>query len=181
MDPSLNKQFKKADYSIVSCQGNHLVLALEAKQVKCQSKSKGDLTKMAKYMKDTIDSISKEGFDSVSIIGIIAGGSSVSIYVMDHIYDYIYTLLKANTFHVPVDYYDMCRIIGIIPIITFIRNIVVATTNELAKLPHNRVPHNTLKNVSTYHTPIQIPSSRIKPINLNPDRIGNAKRKLCFN
>jgi hypothetical protein len=126
---------------------------LEAKQVKCQSKSKGDLTKMAKYMKDTIDSINKEGFDSISIIGIIASASSVLLYVMDHVYDYMYTLLKTNTFHVPVDCYDMYRIICIIPIVIFVRNVVVATTNQLAKLPHNRVRRDLLKFLSTYHTP----------------------------
>lgn len=83
---------------------------------------------------------------------------------MDHVYDYIYTLLKANSFHVPVDCCDMERILRIIPIIKFLQNFVVASTNELAKLWYHRNARTIFKKLNTYHSPQQLANDRVTKV-----------------
>lgn len=113
IDPSLKKHVRKCDYSIVTNISKHLVFALESKSVPNQGKSKGDLLKMARYMKDTIDAIEDEGFESVPIVGMIASGLNWSCYVMEHKYDYLYTFYKIRNFFLPLNYHDIHRIIPI--------------------------------------------------------------------
>jgi hypothetical protein len=77
---------------------------MEAKQVKYKNKSKGDLIKMAKYMKDTLQAIEQEDFKDISIIGIIVSGADVSIYTMNHTFDYLFNFLNSlpSTSHLTI-------------------------------------------------------------------------------
>lgn len=79
VDPSLGTHVKKADFSIVTNKSAHLLFALEAKPCKEETQSKGDLTKMARYIKDTIDSIASEGRKDVAIFGMIDSGLTLWI------------------------------------------------------------------------------------------------------
>lgn len=49
-----------------------------------------DLVKMARYMKDTLDSIEARGFQQVAITDMISSGVSCAVYIMEHRHDYIY-------------------------------------------------------------------------------------------
>ncbi|KAI8885686.1 hypothetical protein K501DRAFT_179295, partial [Backusella circina FSU 941] len=68
IDSSLNDHVRKADFSIVSTLSSHLVYALESKSESCKNKSKGDLIKLARYMKDVLDSTESEGFQKIRMI-----------------------------------------------------------------------------------------------------------------
>ncbi|KAI8051857.1 hypothetical protein BDF21DRAFT_404370 [Thamnidium elegans] len=175
MDPSLSGHVRKADFSIVSNSSNHLILALESKSVKSQNKSANDLIKMARYMKDTIDDIESDEFKTVSIIGIIASGKTISTYVMTHSHDYLYYFYKLAKTYIPTDYHDMCRIIPIFSVLEQLKNIVTETSDILSTPPHNRATENNLKKLKTYHTPIIIPKERIKRVNLNTDDARRAR------
>lgn len=74
----------------------------------------------------------------------------------------------------------MYRIVCIIPIVIFLHNMVAATTNKLATLPHNRIHPSILKNVNTYRTPTQISTARFKRVNLTSEDAAHARRKLRF-
>ncbi|KAG2229639.1 hypothetical protein BDF21DRAFT_498372 [Thamnidium elegans] len=176
MDPSLSKHVRKADFSIVSNSSNHLILALETKSIKSQNKSANDLTNMARYMKDTIDDIESDGFKTVSIIGIIASGNTISTYIMTHSHDYLYYFYKLAKNYIATDYHDMCRIIPIFSVFDQLKNIVTETSNILSTLPHNRTTENNLKKLKTYRTP----KERIKRVNLNTDDARRTKRRLHF-
>lgn len=96
-------------------------------------------------MKDTIDSIESEGFNNVIIAGMITSGAYCSCYLMEHKYDYIYTLCKLSSFYIPISYQDMFRINGIFPIMNQLKNILQKTIAELCMLRHERENPTSLK------------------------------------
>lgn len=164
--------------TIVTSDSKHLVLALESKSERSKEQSKGDLIKMARYMKDTIDSIENEGFKDIVIAGMIISGVRCITYLMEHKYDYIYTLHRQSSFYIPVDYHDMCKINTTFPLMNQLKNILQETITELSTLEHERNNVSNLKKLKTYHSPTQLPASRVKRVNLNIPEAKSVRRKL---
>ncbi|KAI9276255.1 hypothetical protein BY458DRAFT_506118 [Sporodiniella umbellata] len=181
IDPSLNRNVRKGDFSIVTNQSKHLIFALESKPERNKGRSNGDVIKMARYMKDTLDSIESEGFNNVVIAGMITSGVFCSCYLMEHKYDYIYTFYKQSSFYIPIDYRDMFRINAIFPIMNQLKNVLQETIVELSTLKHERNNPSSLKKLKTYHSPTQLPGSRVKRVYLNTTAAKYAKRRLQFN
>ncbi|KAI8646281.1 hypothetical protein BD408DRAFT_428887 [Parasitella parasitica] len=181
IDPSLSGHARKRDFSVVTNQSKHLIFALESKPERDKGGSNGDAIKMARYMKDTLDSIESEGFNNVVIAGMITSGACCSCYLMEHKYDYIYTFYKQSSFYIPIDYHDMYRINAIFPIMNQLKNVLQETIVELSTLKHEKINQSSLKKLKTYHTPTQLPGSRVKKVNLNKMAIKYAKRRLQFN
>lgn len=101
MNPSLVEQVKKADFSVIINHSGHLVFAVESKSERTKSKSKGDLTKMARYLKDTLDSIEADEFKEAAIAGMITSGVMSLVYVLEHRHDYVYTLFRQDCLYSP--------------------------------------------------------------------------------
>ncbi|KAK4518277.1 uncharacterized protein ATC70_001629 [Mucor velutinosus] len=160
MDPSLTDNVRKGDFSIVSNRSKHLIFALESKSERNKGRSTGDLLKMARYMKDTLDAISNEGFADVALAGMVTSGQ--------------------GCFCVPVDYHDMYRINGIFPLMDQLKSALQQTIDELCTLEHDRSHPTQLKRLKTYHTPVQLSNTRVKKVNLNTPAAQRAKRKLHF-
>ncbi|KAK4516068.1 uncharacterized protein ATC70_011029 [Mucor velutinosus] len=182
MDPSLQDHVRKADFSVVSNRSSHLILAVESKSERTRNKSKGDVTKMARYMKDTIDSIQRHGFQQVPIAGLITSGACCSVYIMSHQHDYLYTMFRQGRFYMPLNHHDMFRIGSIFSILQHLKKILEPTIHELSLLKDNKGPENlmALKHLKTYHTPIKTQGERIKKVNLSSLGIQHASRKLQF-
>lgn len=178
MDSSLNDHVRKADFSIVSTLSSHMVFALEAKSEKCKDKSKGDLIKMARYMKDILDSTAMEGYQKVCIVGSISSGASVKSFIMEQSHDYLYTLYKQGEYYIPLNHYDMFRIMPIFSILEQQKNIVLQSIQELSQLQHERNAPAPLKRLKPYHTPVRLP--KVKKVILNTAAAREANRKLCF-
>ncbi|KAI7869488.1 hypothetical protein BDF14DRAFT_1781876 [Spinellus fusiger] len=118
IDPSLSKHVKKADFSVV----------IRKKKMK----SKGDLVKISKYMKDTLDAIERDGYSNVSIVDMVFSGDSVSTYVMEHKHDYVYTFYKQGRFYIPSDHHDIFRIVPVFSILGQLKNIVMESAKKLS-------------------------------------------------
>jgi hypothetical protein len=140
--------------------------------VHSKGQSKGDLIKIARYMKDTLDSIQSEGLNNVIVAGIITSGVCCSCYLMENKYDY--------NIYIPIDYYDMFRINTTFPIMNQLKNILQEKTVELSTLKHERNNSLSLKKPKIYHSPTQLPGSRVKKVNLKTTAAKRAKRKLQF-
>lgn len=97
---------KKADYSTVHNATKYTLLNLEAKSCKQQHRSATDLIKIGKYSKDTIDAAEAKGFRGLQLVGLISSGEHVDAYLIAHDHDYIYTLYRLYTFHIPIDRID---------------------------------------------------------------------------
>lgn len=154
------------------------MLSIEAKSVKCSTGSQSDLIKLSRYMKDTLDTITLQGFNPVCLVGALVSGDSVSLYLMEHSYDYLYILYKAYTFNVPVNSSDMFRIIPIIPIVKSLRKLIQCTTDELARLRHNRTCSTKLKSKKTFHSPVK--TNQVKRPHMDEERRQKARRKFTF-
>ncbi|OAD05682.1 hypothetical protein MUCCIDRAFT_79231 [Mucor lusitanicus CBS 277.49] len=96
LDPSLVKHAKKADYSIVHNATNYALLALEAKS--CSN----DLVKTGKYLKDLINAAKASGYQGLQLLGLVSRGDEISIYIVEHSSDVLFTMFKLDTIYIPV-------------------------------------------------------------------------------
>lgn len=81
----------------------------------------------------------------------------------------------------PIDHYDMNRILSIFPVIAQLRNIIQASILELSWIKTEQNRPVTLKKLKAYHTLIQTQEARIKKVNLNSVAAQQAAvRKLHF-
>ncbi|KAF1799274.1 hypothetical protein FB192DRAFT_1344287 [Mucor lusitanicus] len=94
--PSLVKHAKKADYSIVHNATNYALLALEAKS--CSN----DLVKTGKYLKDLINAAKASGYQGLQLLGLVSRGDEISIYIVEHSSDVLFTMFKLDTIYIPV-------------------------------------------------------------------------------
>ncbi|KAK4511794.1 uncharacterized protein ATC70_003793 [Mucor velutinosus] len=180
IDPSLAKHVKKADYSIVHNATKYMLLTLEAKSCKQQHKSTTDLIKIGKYLKDIIDAAEIKGFKELKLVGLISSGEHVDAYLIAHDHDYIYTLYKLYTFHIPIDRTDIHRCIPAISIIPKLKNIVLASIDILNK-PKGNTQAATLRRLETYHTPIALPEQKVKRVpNIQTSPEFRAARRKLF-
>ncbi|CEP18334.1 hypothetical protein [Parasitella parasitica] len=180
MDPSLVDHVKKADYSIVHNTTKYTLLTLEAKSCKQKYKSATDLIKIGKYLKDTIDAAEKEGFADLRLVGLIASGDHVDVYIIAHDHDYIYTLYRLDTFHIPIDYTDIHRCIPAISIMPKLKNIVLSSIDVLNK-PKKNLQTAALLHLETYHTPVALPGQKVKRVpNIQTSRKFQAARRKLF-
>ncbi|CAO3616690.1 unnamed protein product [Mucor fragilis] len=179
MDPSLAKHVKKADYSIVHNATKYTLLILEAKSCKQQHKSATDLIKIGKYLKDTIDAAESKGFRELKLVGLISSGEHVDAYLLAHDHDYIYTMYKLYTFHIPIDRTDIHRCVPALSIIPRLAKIILASV-DLLNQPKRSMQSATLRRLETYHTPIALPDQRTKRVpNIHTSpKFKAAKRKL---
>lgn len=159
IDLSLSRHTRKGDFSVVTYQPKHLIFALESRPERNKGRSNGDVIKMARYMKDTLDSIESGGFNNVAIAAMITSRVCCSCYLMEHKYDYIYTLYKQSSFYIPIDYHDIFRINATFSIMNQLKNVLQETIVELSTLKHERNNPSNLKKLKTYHSPAQLPDS----------------------
>lgn len=108
----------------------------------------------------------------------ITSGVCCTTYLMEYKYDYIYTLHRHSSFYIPVNYHDMCRINTTFPLMNQLKNILQETITGLSTLEHGRSSISNLKKLKTYHSPTQVPASRVKSVNFNTLRAKSARRKL---
>ncbi|RCH80055.1 hypothetical protein CU098_003755, partial [Rhizopus stolonifer] len=67
----------------------------------------------------------------------------------------VVTFFKAKSFCLSDNNYDIHRTVGVISVVMYIRYMIDESAKKLAKPPHNRVPETPLKDVNTYHSPMQ--------------------------
>lgn len=106
----------KSDYGlkVVYKECEHHLLHVEVKgpnQVKEGSHHHPDFIKLCNLMKDEIDHLLREDctFD-IPIFGILIGGYSVRVFVMDLVYSQVYRLYEITSFHIPFDITDLSRL-----------------------------------------------------------------------
>ncbi|KAL0142782.1 hypothetical protein V8B55DRAFT_1471333 [Mucor lusitanicus] len=79
-----------------------------------------------------------------------------------------------------MDHHDMHRINGVFPILSQLKSVLQQTIVELNTLQHERSNPPKLKRLKTYHTPTQLPNSRVKKVDIRSPGAKHAKRKLQF-
>lgn len=177
MDPSLVNHGKRPDFNVVSNREKHLLLALEAKR--CGRSVSGDFVKLAKLLKDSLNQISTSGYKDVAVVGFLLKGSVCSVYVMDHVYDYIYRMVLVSKVNMPRDRYDMSSLLPAICAMKKLSSIV----DRAARIVNRPVPNNKdlPRNTMSFHTPIRITDKSSKPkLNRSHPRVQRACLKLDF-
>ncbi|GAN03945.1 hypothetical protein MAM1_0051c03401 [Mucor ambiguus] len=178
IDPSLTKHSKKADYSVVHNATKYTLLTVEAKSCQQQSKSSSDLIKIGKYLKDVLEAAKKKGYQGLQLIGVVSSGEHINIYVLEHNYDYIYTLFKLDTIHIPVNYTNIHSVMPAFQIMPKLKNIVDANIDKLNKPDKSISP---LQHIETYHTPMALPGQRAKRLpNIKTSPQFKAARRKLF-
>jgi hypothetical protein len=119
-----------------------------------------------------------ESYQNVCIVGNISSGTSVKSYIMEQSHDYLYTLYKQGEYYMPLNYYDMFRIMPIFSILEQQKKIVLQSIRELSRLKHERNAPAPLKRLKPYHTPVRLP--KVKKVILNTAAAREASRKLRF-
>ncbi|KAL9543188.1 hypothetical protein MBANPS3_008240, partial [Mucor bainieri] len=179
MDPSLSTHGKRADFSIVSVRDEHLLLALEAKRIGA-SKS-GDFIKIAKELKDSLKGIGLDGYTDVAVVGLLLEGHTCKVFVMDHVYDFMYRMVLIDKWYLPQDRYNMSCVQSILSTMRSLKSLtdtMARTLNKPSTLVEDEDNHLPL-NMMSFHTPTNI---RIEELGIHPDdpKVKNARRKLDF-
>ncbi|KAG0185108.1 hypothetical protein DFQ28_009933, partial [Apophysomyces sp. BC1034] len=108
-----------------------------------------DVVRMAKYLKDESQHAEKAGYQGLKLVGIISKGDALDTYVIEHKYDYIFTLYKLGSIHTAVDRNDFYRVIPMFRHMQIIQGVVNSSIDILCKLDKQRC---ALKHVATYYT-----------------------------
>lgn len=174
MDPSLQKHAKKADYSVVHNQTKYALLAVEAKS--CQNHASTDLVKTGKYLKDLIDTAEAKGYQRLRLLGLVSRGEHISIYVVEHSHDFVYTMFKLDTLHIPVKYTDIHRALPAFEVLPRLKLIVDSNVDII----NNPKQPSVLKRIHTYHTPIALPGQRVKRLHNKDSAEFKAARRRLF-
>ncbi|CAO3642587.1 unnamed protein product [Mucor fragilis] len=179
MDPSLSSHGKRADYSIVSARDEYLLLALEAKRI--GANKSGDFLKLAKELKDSLKDIGFAGYVDVAVVGLLLEGYRCKVFVMDHIYDFMYRMVLIDKWYLPQDRYNMSCVQSIVSTMHNLKSITDQSARALNKpSAHDQDEDDDLPlNVMSFHTPTIICT---KKLDIHPDdsKVKNARRKLDF-
>lgn len=69
---------------------------------------------------------------------------------------------------------------SIFPLMNQLKNVLQETIIELSTLKRDRYNQSSLKKLKTYHSPVQLPGSRVKKVHLDTDAANYAGRRLRF-
>ncbi|OAD07172.1 hypothetical protein MUCCIDRAFT_107773 [Mucor lusitanicus CBS 277.49] len=117
----------------------------------------------AKYLKETLDTAEEQGHTDLQLVALISSGEHVDACVLQHQYDYIYTLYRLYSFHLPIERTGIHRCIPAMSIILKLKQVVLTTTDILNKPAQHRQTAS-LRHLQTYHRPVALPEQKVKRV-----------------
>ncbi|KAF9130801.1 hypothetical protein BG015_003961, partial [Linnemannia schmuckeri] len=115
--------------------GQVFPLVIEVKQAAQTGDGRGDLEKLAFFLRDSLDDLEQKGIDvrGVMVYGILAAGSRCDVYALSLPARTVYKMEKVAVFYTPRSRYDMMSLLTAIEVMHLLRQGIRRTLDACSR------------------------------------------------